>query len=292
MSGIGNNIAKADIDLIDGTFESSQSESYHLSIQREPGRLSFCVFNTVINKYVVLRSYPLSATEWLQSSACRSILENDKLLGLNYKSSSCLWLSQRYTLIPHHLFDEKEADLYLTFNQEHVTGEHTLSRYIWSANAYYVFSCPEEWLTLLRIYQPRIRFFHHSGLFIESVIGSSTSSTGKTDVAILFYGRWLDVVVTRGNRLLFYNSFQINAPADSVYYLAGVSNLFDIDLLSTKLMYAGSLSPMLPEIEILNAYVNRIIEFEPLRTVAYSHYITESYRKRFIHLFKLFECES
>jgi len=297
MPEIGNNIVKADIDLIDEAFNVSQSKSYHLSIQIETDRLSFCVFNTEIFKYVILRSYSLSVTcpsfATVHSSlidACRPIFENDDLIRLSYKSSRLLWVSPRYTLVPEQLFDPSETEVYLSFNQGVTTDEHTLHRYIQPANLYHVFSCPVELINLVCMYHPEICFFHQSAPFIQSVV-TGIPPSGKANVAIYFHFRWLDVVVIKNGKLLFYNSFKINAPADSLYYLASVSNLFDIDLLSTELMYAGSLNRTPPEIEILKGYVGCFKECEPPNMVAYSHHITEPFRKNFINLFNLYGCE-
>jgi len=297
MPEIGNNTVKADIDLVDETFDVSQSGSYHLSIQIEPDKFSYCVFNTVINKYIVLRSYPLfikdtkSVTGHLSLfNAYFPIFENDNLLSLSYKSSSLLWVSPRYTLVPEQLFDPMEADLYLTFNQGTVADEYILHRYIRPARSYCVFSCPEELMNLMQTYQPRIRFFHQSEPFIESFFAGS-STTDEVNMAIYYYQHWLDVVMSKNEKLLFYNSFQINAPADSFYYLLGVTNLFDVVLLSTKLKYAGNLKQMPPEIEILKGYVGSIVDFEQSGAFTYSHYIAEPFRRNFIHLFNLYGCE-
>ena len=292
MPEIGNNIAQADINLVDETFDGSQSASYHLSIQTEPDRLTFCVFNTVINKCIVLRSYPFSAADvGMVVSSCRSVFENDELLRLSYKSCCHLWVSPRYTFVPEHLFASDEADEYLNFNHGAPADEQTLYHHSRVANLYHLFSCPEELTALLRMYHSQIRFLHHSNPFIESV-NAGTSPTDKADVAIYFHSGWLDIMVVRNAKMLFYNSFQINAPADSVYYLAGASNMFDLDLTSTKIMYAGNLKQMPPEIEILKNYVGQMAECEPNNALTYSHYITDPFRRSFINLINSYGCES
>ena len=290
MPEIGNNIAQADINLVDETFDGSQSASYHLSLQTEPDRLSYCVFNTVIHKCIVLRSYPFShADAGAVVNACRSVFENDELLRLNYKRCCHIWVSQRCTLFPEHLFAAEEAERYLTFNQGALTGEQTLNHFSRLTNVQHLFSCPEELIRLLRLYHPSILLLHHSTPFIESVIAGS--ATNKTSVAIYFYSGLLDILVVKNKQLLFYNSFQINAPADSVYYLVGVSNMFNVELLTTKIMYAGNLKQMPPEIAILKDYTGQMTECEPPTAVIYSHYLTDSFRKNFINLFNSYECE-
>ena len=291
MPEIGNKIAEADINLVDETFESSHSESYHLYIQTEPGRLSFCVFNTVINQYVALRNYPLFITEHSELvSTYNSLFENDDLLGLRYKSSCHLWVSPRCTLVPDDLFDPNEADTYLSFTHGSKAGEQTLHHLIRPANLYHVFSCPDTLDTLFRRYHPQIRHIHHSAPLISSIVTGITLPN-KPSVAVFFYSNYLDIVVAQKNKLLFYNTYQINAPEDSVYYLVGVANILDIDLLSTQLIYAGNFNQMPPEIAILKDYVARIIECNPPNTVTYSHYLQAPVLKNFINLFNLYGCE-
>ena len=289
MPEIGSN-PETDIDLIDETFDASHSESYHLSIQTEPGRLTFCVFNTVIHKYIVLRSYSLSIADAdKMTGGYNLVFENDDILGLRFKSSSHLCVSPRCTLVPGHLFDASERDVYLSFNHGEMAGQQSLYNYIRPANVYHVFSYPETLIFMLRHYQPDIRLCHHATPFIDSIV-TGMSSSGKS-LAICFYSVFLDVAVVSKNELLFYNTFQINAPEDAIYYLAGVSNLFDIDLSTTKLMLAGNVYQMPPEIAILRNYVGSIVECEPSNMATYSHYIQTPVIKNFINLFNLYRCE-
>ncbi len=290
MPETGNNIADAVIDLIDETFDVSQSGSYHLSIETGLGGLSFCVFNTVINKYIVLRNYPLSATGGdAFISECRNIFENDNLLGLSYKSCSHLWISPRCTLVPEHLFDPANAAAYLNFNHGWKADEQVQHNYLRQAKLYNVFSCPKALIAFLQRYQPAMMFFHHATPFISSVADESLLSA-KQRIAVYCYSDYMDIAVMKGKTLLFYNTFYISAPEDTIYYLAGVQNLFGVDLVSTKLFYAGSLKDIPPQVEIAGKYVDRMIECEPSGVVTYSHYMTEQLRRRFVHLFNLYGC--
>jgi hypothetical protein len=255
--------------------------------------MSFCVFNSLINKIIVLRSFPLHATQVDHHPslvrAYRPIFENDDLLGLTYMSSRLLRVSSRFTFVPEHLFDPRDTDLYMSFNHGLATGEHPLHHFISSVKVFQVFSCPRELMSLFRLYQPHVQFFNQSTPFIDSVQKETTSS-GSIYVAVYFYEHWMDIAVMKYEKLLFYNSYKINAPADSVYYLVCVSNMFGIDLKSTTLMYAGNLRQMPPEVSILKDFTNGIIENEPYSTVSFSHCITEPFRNNFINLFNLYGC--
>ena len=283
---------KADIDLVDETFDVSQSESYHLSIQTEPDGLSFCICNTSLNKYIVLRSYRFPDADFNKlANECSFIFENDELLGLKYKSSSHLWVSSCCTLVPNYLFDAADAETCLEFNHGKMTGEQTQHHYIKPLNLNNIFSCPETLTELLRKYQPAISLFHQTAPFIETVI-ATPSLQHSSGIAVFYYSNYLDIVVVENQRLLFYNTFKIVAPEDSVYYLAGVSNLFNINLLTTKLLYVGDLNLIPPEVAILRNYVEDIVECLPSNAFTYSYHIPATFRKKFINLFNLYGCES
>jgi len=281
--------APADTELVDETFDSSQSESYHLSIQTEADRVSYGVINTVLKKYIVLRSYPLQKlrNDDINAAAIRSVFDSDELLRLNYKSCCHLLVSPRYTFVPEHLFVPAEAGAYLRFNLGEAADEQALYHISRALRAYHVFSCPEGLMTLLRTHQPRASFFHHSKPFVESV-----ASNVQTGIAVYFHSKWMDVLVVKNKKFLFYNSFQINAPADSVYYLASAASMFDLPLSTTKLLYAGNIKQMPPEAAILKNYAGQMSGCEPLGAVTYSHYITEPFRRSFVNLINSYGCES
>ena len=241
---------------------------------------------------MVLRSYvfPEAAPREL-ADVFSSIFENDDLLGLTYKSSSHLWVSPCSTLVPHHLFDPGDAETCLAFNHGIMTGDQTQHHNIKPLNLINIFSCPETLTDLLRKYQPDIRLFHQTAPFIETVL-AVPSLNHALGMAVFFYSRYLDIAVVENQKLLFYNTFKIVAPEDSVYFLSGVSNLFNIDLLKAKLLYAGDLSQIPPEVAILRDYVESIVECLPSNAFTYSHSISTSFRKKFINLFNLYGCES
>lgn len=265
-----------------------------MSIQIGTDGLTFSVFNTVINKYIVLRHYHIDAAGAdFSADAYEPFFENDDLLKLRYKNCFLLWISPRCTLVPEHLFDPSAAAApVLNFNHGRKAGEQVLQNYIRSGKLYNIFSCPKALIDLFGKYRPAGgTFFHHATPFVDSVIAESMSSS-KPRAAIYYYEDCMDITVVKSKKLLLYNTFHIKTPEDSVYYLAGALNLFDMNLATTKVFYAGNLKEMPPQAEIIKKYVERAVQCEPLETVTYSHYLTEALRTRYIHLFNLIGCVS
>ncbi len=284
MPETGNNIVttKPTLDLIDETFDISQSASYHLSIQTSPGRLAFCIFNSVLNKYLVLRYYQVM----LDENTCKNIFENDDLLGLVYKGCNHVFVSHRYTLVPASLFDQGASGFYLDFNQNVKSEEQVMSLLIRPAQAYDIYACPEWFKSLLVKYQPSVAYFHHVTPFIDSLLTDSA----KAQVAVYYYGNHMDVAITKQKQLLFYNTFKIETLEEAVYYLAGALNMSGMSIAATTLTYSKDVNETLPLANALKKYVARLVEYAPMDTVTYTHYISEQIKIQFAHLFNLYRC--
>ncbi|MDR3094495.1 MAG: DUF3822 family protein [Bacteroidales bacterium] len=273
------------IDLIDETFDVSQSVNYSLCLQIASKGISCCVFDTLTGKYIVLRHYPCETGSDFMTF-CSNVFGEDELLSLPCKRSRFLLMSERSTLVPEPLFAEKEAENILNFNHGKREDEVTMFRYMPSVQAYSIFSIPASLHSLLQQYQPGIQGFHHSQPLIEWSIEKNKA------VSFYIYNGNMDVVILRDGHFLFYNTYHLLAPADAVYFLAGALNTFDLNINATELAYAGTFADVSDCIELIKPFCSRITEIEPSNARIYNYAINETLRKQFIHLFNLHECVS
>ncbi|MDR2848918.1 MAG: DUF3822 family protein [Bacteroidales bacterium] len=273
------------IDLIDETFDVSQSVNYTLCLQIAPKSISYCILDTLAGKYIVLRHYLFeNGSDFITSSS--RIFDEDELLRLTYKSSRILQVSERSTLVPEQLFAAKDAENILNFNHGKREQEKTLFCYLPSAKAYSIFSMPMPLCSLLERYQPCIQYVHHSHPLIER------SLEKNKPVSFFIYDDNMDVVIQQYGRFVFYNSYHLLAPADTVYFLAGTLKAFNFSINTTELVYAGASTDVSDCIELLKPFCLRITDSESSDARIYSYHITETLRKQFIHLFNLYGCVS
>ncbi|GHT78901.1 hypothetical protein FACS189464_3100 [Bacteroidia bacterium] len=273
------------INLIDETFDVSQSVNYSLCLQIASKGISYCVLDTFTGKYIVLRHYPCEPDcDFI--TFCSKVFGEDELLRLRYRHSRFLQVSERSTLTPELLFADKEAENILNFNHGKREDEVTLFQYLPSAQAYSIFSVPTSLHSLLKKYQPGIQGFHHSQPLIEWSIEKNKA------VSFYIYNGNMDVVLLRNGRFFFYNSYHLLAPADAVYFLAGTLRAFDININATDIAYVGTFTDVSDCIELIKPFCSRMTEIEPSNARIYHYSINETLRKQFIHLFNLHECVS
>lgn len=289
MLETGNSIStKIDFNLIDETFDVSQSESYRLHIQTECNGLVFCIFNTVVSKYIVLRNYSFTvANNEELVAACTHIFANDDLLKLQYKAASHVLISPRNTLVPQDLFDASQLSTYLNFNQGEKARETVHRNLLLDTGLVNVFTYPEDLTLLLRQYHPSVALFHQATVLIAAVIDDTRHS-----VTVSVDHSYMDIAVTKNKKLLFYNTFKIDSPDDAVYYIAGVLMQHDMKVNDTTIAYAGDLTNPSPVIESIKRFVANVTECEPIKTVTYTHYINSALKAQFTILFNLYRCVS
>jgi hypothetical protein len=218
---------------------------------------------------------------------CKTVFECDELFGLKYKDCRCLWVGQRSTIVPEKLFDKDIADRYLAFNHGKANYERTLYNCVKGINLYNVFSCSEDLFAELQKYQADVKIFHHA----TSLIDYTTKMKHIYNVSVYFHSGNLDIIVAHRNKLRYFNTFQIGAPPDSVYYYSLVLNSLDVDIRSTKIAYSGSLQYMPAEVSILKDFVMGIVEYEVFTDVKFNQFIVEPFQKEFVNLFNLRQCE-
>ncbi|MDR0714226.1 MAG: DUF3822 family protein [Bacteroidales bacterium] len=286
MPETGNNPDFPFIDLVDETFDVSRSTVFVLSVQIGGEGLSYCLFDTVVNKFVVLRHYPLDRQEDI-IALCGKVFESDEWLKFRYRQSRVMWVSPRSTMVPEDLLDERCAEQILNFNHDSPSHEEqTFVRHLPSQKLYHLFSVPVSLVRLLSACQPDIRWLHHAQLTIEGIAAK------KTPVSLFFYRGYMDTALFRNKQFLFYNSFPVNSPVDAFYFLAGVEERFNMPLIATEVACSGTADNIPSYLEYFKSHSLRVTECESGRNHIYSHYITESLQRRFAYLFHLHECVS
>ncbi|MDR1667625.1 MAG: DUF3822 family protein [Bacteroidales bacterium] len=271
---------------MDETFDVSRSVTFDLSLQIGAEGMSYCLYDTVVNKFVLLRHYPFGGHEEAVAS-CEKLLASDEYLQLPFKQRRVMWVSPRSTVVPEALLDESRAEQLLTFNQgDPLQEEQTFVRHLPSLKLYLLFSVPATLVRLLSACQPNIRWIHHAQPVMEG------SASKAMPVSLFFYDGYMDTALFRDSRFLFYNSYPVHAPEDVFYFLSGVMEQFDVPLFTAGIAYSGLSNDIAPYLETLKSHSLRIVECEPDKKPVYSYAITEALRKRFAYLFHLHECAS
>ncbi len=104
------------LELFDETLDINSTEIYELSVQVSPDGLSFCVLDTIRNKYVLIRSFEPDESKYYNAGIVSDIINSDDFLTKKYKKVRVVIPSSKFTLVPAPLYDPAKKDEYFILN--------------------------------------------------------------------------------------------------------------------------------------------------------------------------------
>ena len=273
------------IDLMDESFDSKKSNTYHLSILSSGNNFSFTVLDTNSNKYLVLKS----------DKSTMEFFEN------NFKSVTCAVSHNKFALIPSALFDEEKKESLLGFNHPAEKDETIYFNTMRNLDAKNLFVISKELETSIKKQFPNVKFIHHSTSFIEGLLVQHKNNSGKkvfADFTLpLSSGRgvggevgYFTVAILNGRELVFSNSFTYLTAEDVAYYILFVYEQMHLNTEETELVLSGSIEKNAKEHSLLYNYI-RHVKFASLpNDFQYSYKLEEIPSHTFYSLFTQYLC--
>ena len=68
------------LELFDETLDINSTENYELSVQVSPDGLSFCLLDTIRNKFVLIRSFGAEENKYFNADKISELLHKDDFL--------------------------------------------------------------------------------------------------------------------------------------------------------------------------------------------------------------------
>jgi hypothetical protein len=273
-------------NLLDETLDRNQAHHYNLFIQWCLSGLSFCLCDTVNNKFIAFRHYSFKDQPKPEDVMC--ILSTDDLLGLPYKSVNLLLNDGRNTLVPVTFFDEKEMGHFFRFN--HGEGDYSLTYNnlpgILSVN---IFSYDQTYLAKFNEHFPGIKIFHRTTPFIIA-LSQEASKGNLVRIFATIHKEVIDIGLAHSKKLEFFNSFNYREKEDIVYYLLNVMEQFKLSVMYTDVYISADLDNHEEIFEYLNNYLHQVKFIKPLGKYTYSYIFDEFQLTRFANLFNLSLC--
>jgi hypothetical protein len=104
------------LELFDETLDINSTENYELSIQVSPDGLSFCLLDSIRNKFIMMRSFGAEENKFFNAEKIDELLHKDDFLTRRYKKVAYVMPSSKFTLVPSPLYDPGKKTEYFTFN--------------------------------------------------------------------------------------------------------------------------------------------------------------------------------
>lgn len=250
---------RASVHIVDESFQQEEAGQYHLFLQLGLHSLSLSVLDTSRNKVIALQVFPFQKifNEQALTEAVGELLEQDDLLKLPYKQVILSCITHKSTLIPAPLYEADKLKTYFTFNHILNENEEVYSDFIKTIEGYNVFSFPVSLEKLLKEKFNNVHVHHFASGLIESLL-LQHKNQNKKKLFVHVQPTHFEIIVTEGNKLLLFNSFQHQTSEDFVYYVLFVAEQLKLNPEEVELVLIGEVEKNAALYQILFKYIRHI----------------------------------
>ncbi len=224
---------------IDETYDRDNCQNYILSIRCSLDGFSFCIYDTIVKKFIVLGRHILNTiTPYQLNNELAEIVGNEPIFKANYKRVVISYLNSRFTEIPK-----------IVYNKGHrkILFEQTVGKSIDESILDYQIG---DKVCLYSIPKPIHNFFldqYINSEFIPELISLSKYvnklKSKETNALVCQEGKMAYIVVFEQDKTYYQNSFEVHTLDDLLYYVLNVYKKLELPS-STPLHLAGSFNDL------------------------------------------------
>jgi hypothetical protein len=257
-------------------FAISQSQAYILSLQAGENSYAYTLADAIRNEYVAVKSadYDPKIKERPVFEKIKTMIQDDAFLNKSYKAINFAFLTRKSVLVPSPLFDKNSLKKLFRLNHPLNETEELHFNYIEAIDAYNAFALPSKITTFMVNHFPEIRFFHHSTSFITQAFADEKKVKFKLpSFRININDGFVDFLLLKGDKLLFYNTFSYQSNTDIAYHALNVLKQLEISASKCYVFLSGNISGddselyvqlkhFLPSASVVNPITDFIYSFE------------------------------
>jgi len=277
------------LELVDETLDINSSENYVLSLEVSSAGLTFCILDTLRNKYILIRRYEPEEGKEFTYEHISDILATDDHFKNRYRKVNILVPSGKFTLVPAPLYDPERIEDYFRYNHLRDESSAIISNRITMPDAFIIFSLPAPLKTMLGSSFPDTQLSIHLRPLLRHIAYRSRNPGGRYIHAHLEKS-FFNLVIFDQSTLKLCNTFNYRNTSDILYHVMNVFRQMGIDQEET-LYFSGNIGrhdDLIPE---FSSYVRDIKLAEPEGNFTFSYVFSESVLHRFLNLFSIVNCE-
>lgn len=277
------------LELFDETLDINSTENYEMSIEAGADGFSFCLLDTLRNKYVLLRSFRPEDNKIFSAADVSELIGKDDFLSRIYRGTRILMPSQSFTLIPSGLYDNERQMEYFALNHRLTEGQKVLQNKLADPDAFLLFSVQEKIHDALTGYFPSAAIYSHVYVLLEHISRARKSVTGNY-VHVHVESEYFNLVIFNGDQLIFCNSFRYHNVPDIMYYILNVFSQTGIK--QEEIIHLSGIKRKNDELTAnLRDYAQDVRFSVPRGNFTFSYVFGDIEIHRYLNLFNAVNCE-
>ncbi len=276
------------LELFDETLDINSTENYELSVEVSLESLAFCVFDTIRNKFIMLRSSQPENNRKYTLEEISELIEKDDFLKKKYKKVSIIMPSAKFTIIPALLFDPARKDEYFSFNHLQPENNLVLNNRIAEPDSFLVYALSKPLFDLIRNVWPGTSPLHHLKPLLEHIRESRRDSV-ENYIHVHVERDFFNLIIYSHNSLKFCNAFNYRNISDILYYI--LNTFKGLNIKQEETIYLSGQTARYDDLFSSLALYIRYVKFaEPSGSFTFSYVFNETGLHRYINLISVINC--
>ena len=227
-----------------------------LVLQAAASGVSFCVLDILNQDVKQLEHFPFIKTAPIDDELWRLFMKFPELR-LRYDEIIVLHDNAFNTPVPTALFDDSYPGSYLQYN----TRVFEADVYAWDALGSY--DITNVYVPLMNINNyliDRLGTFEYkntNSILIEKLLDASVNAIEKQVFVHIQPGHF-EIVITHGQKLLLFNSFEYAAPEDFLYYLLFTMEQLSLNPETVNVWFLGTIDTYTPLYTLAYIYIRNV----------------------------------
>ena len=228
-----------DLHLVHTNFSYSHSDTYELSILFRQNGISFIITGQDYERLYIAHheSFDLNSHK-TYNEFCNDFFKHETFT-YRYKKISCLFSTERITIVPASLYKQEDFEPIFTINHQLQKKESLVSYTIRNAESFLIYPVSQELLSLCsQKLGIDYQVYPHVAPLFESAI-LHNKHTEKTCVYISIQSSFFDILIINGPQIILYNTFTYTNINDYVFYVMNVFEQLHLNPMQTSVILTG-----------------------------------------------------
>lgn len=277
------------LELFDETLDINSTENYELSAQVSRDNLSFCLLDTIRNKYVLIRSFEPDENKYFNAEKLQELISLDDFLTRKYKKTNIIIPSPKCTIIPAQLYDPAKKDELFSFNHILDDDKKVIANKLTDPDTFLVFAVSKSILGIINEVYPGIHPVHHIKPLLEHI--SCNRKKGVHNYIHVHVERdYFNLIIFNDNQLKLCNTFSYRNISDILYFVLNVFSKLDIKQEET--IHLSGLTEKYDDLSSnMSIYIRNIKFAVPSGNFTFSYVFDDMELHKFLNLFTIVNCE-
>ncbi|MFH1297099.1 MAG: DUF3822 family protein [Bacteroidota bacterium] len=286
------------VNRLDALFKETDLENYYLSVQIGEKSFSYCILDSISNKYIGVGELRMPVTKGPGDQEIRlpfetffaNVVAALPLLRKRFKSCKVIWEGNKSTLLPEHLFDERAQQKVLSFNIPLDQKDTVLHDRLTDFRIMNLYAVPEKAKEILNRTFGVDHFPHLSSVLIRSIYQNYRGLLVRPKVFLHVRDYLFDLMIMDQFKLYYANTFEFRLPEDLAYFTLFALEQLGFSQEQAEVVLMGKITRNTPLFNLIFKYLRRIEFAKRNPGYEYSFVFNEILHHSYYPLLNLNQC--